>query len=61
MLSFPHIPGKVGQGHDEENSETFQLPATPESQGKSKAWGNLKSLGSAPTLRCRPSPLPECN
>ena len=37
MLSFPYIPGKVGQGHDEENSGTFQLPATPESQGKSKA------------------------
>lgn len=34
---FPHIPGKVGQGYDEENSGTFQLPATPGSQGKSKA------------------------
>lgn len=55
MIKFPQITVRVGPGRDDEKAETFQLQATPERQGKSKAWGNLRNL----QIKVQTEPLPK--
>lgn len=57
MLQFPQIPGRVGQGRDEEKSGTFQLLGTRKA-GQEQGLRELEELGHLLQIKGQTSLLP---